>query len=332
MKIHVYERAFLVVGAFMMVAFLGALGFATVLMGIHRRHSLGIPAGLPPLCSHALAFLLGNFTHFDDPLRENEVMFTKGFIPGCLQREKVNPPFNKAAEGVPTIGDFYLGSDHENGSTGYRARELGHLMLHHTCSVVVAQNNAILEGQKPLLPTDSDLYRHCQLGDVFELTKSIMLKPQTFQTNYMSKVRPFFELRNHGKTKPWRFTIADHRMNYINKHGKECSVVIRLNKEEGAYAYQTAANSLKPHTANQIWVMQLEDAEKLLLSELTDQGMNGNILPKRKGQLFFEHSMDPFHCGMRTFFACEAIGNYSKDGEEDGLSLLLKDGLESGSD
>jgi cytochrome c oxidase subunit 2 len=35
MKIHVYERAFLVVGAVMMVAFLGALGFATVLMGIH---------------------------------------------------------------------------------------------------------------------------------------------------------------------------------------------------------------------------------------------------------------------------------------------------------
>jgi hypothetical protein len=75
------------------------------------------------------------------------------------------------------------------------------------------------------------------------------------------------------------------------------------------------------------------NSEKLLLSELTDQGgMNGNILPKRKGQLFFEHSMDPFHCGMQTFFACEAIGNYSKDGEEDGLLLLLKDGLESGSD
>ena len=35
MKIHVYERAFLIVGAFMLVAFLGALGFASVSMGIH---------------------------------------------------------------------------------------------------------------------------------------------------------------------------------------------------------------------------------------------------------------------------------------------------------
>jgi hypothetical protein len=69
-----------------------------------------------------------------------------------------------------------------------------------------------------------------------------------------------------------------------------------------------------------------------MLSELTEMGMDDNILHKRKDQLFFGHPMGPFHCGMRTFFACESIGNYSEGGEGDGLSLLLKDGLESGRD
>jgi hypothetical protein len=223
----------------------------------NKPHSLGIPPGLPPLCNYALAFLLGNFTNFGDPFREDEVMFTTGFIPGCLKREKENQTYNKAAEGVPTIGEFYWGTDPENGSTGYRARELGHLMLHHTCAVFIAQKTALMEGRKPMLPTDRDLYRHWQLGDVFDLTKSIMLKPQTFQTNYMSKVRPFFELRNHGKTKPWRFTIADWHITYINRFGESTSVVIRLNKEEGAYAYQAADNSFKPHTNHMILVTLL---------------------------------------------------------------------------
>jgi hypothetical protein len=255
---------------------------------------------------------LGNFTNFGDPFREDEVMCTRGFIPGCLKREKENQPYNRAAEGVPTIGEFYWGTDPENGSTGYRARELGHLMLHHTCAVFIAQKTALMEGRKPMLPTDRDLYRHWQLGDVFDLTKSIMLKPQTFQTNYMSKVRPFFELRNHGKTKPWRFTIADYRIHYLNTFGENTGVVIRLNKEEGAYAYQAADNSFKPHTNHMIWVTGLHDYEKELLSELTEMGMEDNILPKRKDQLFFGHPMGPFHCGMRTFFACESIGNYSE--------------------
>ena len=35
MKVHVYERAFLWFGAVMLVAFLGALGYASVAMGVH---------------------------------------------------------------------------------------------------------------------------------------------------------------------------------------------------------------------------------------------------------------------------------------------------------
>lgn len=42
MRVHTYERAFLIVGAFMLVAFLGALGFASISMGIHLPGRSGL--------------------------------------------------------------------------------------------------------------------------------------------------------------------------------------------------------------------------------------------------------------------------------------------------
>jgi hypothetical protein len=60
--------------------------------------------------------------------------------------------------------------------------------------------------------------------------------------------------------------------------------------------------------------------------------MGGNILPKREGQVFFGAPMDPFTCGMRTFLSCGRTGAHTNDGEEDGMYLLFKDGLESGNE
>jgi len=41
MKVHMYERVFLTVGAIMLVAFLGALLYASVAMGIHLPGPVG---------------------------------------------------------------------------------------------------------------------------------------------------------------------------------------------------------------------------------------------------------------------------------------------------
>jgi hypothetical protein len=148
-----------------------------------------------------------------------------------------------------------------------------------------------------------------------------MVKPQTFGTNYMSKVQPFFDLRN-GKSKPYRFIIAHHSISYFSINGNRSSTVIRLNRE-GGYAYKWE-DVVGLHSLNGIWVEELTKEHSNLLSKLTDKGMHGNILPKRKGQMFFGKRMDPFHCGMRTFFSTETcIGS----GENDGVTQLLKPGF-----
>jgi hypothetical protein len=69
---------------------------------------LGMGPGLPPLCLNALAHMLGDYSFWNDPKLENETMFSRDFVTGCLQKPKDGDL--KAAEGVPSIGDFYRGN------------------------------------------------------------------------------------------------------------------------------------------------------------------------------------------------------------------------------
>jgi hypothetical protein len=101
--------------------------------------------------------------------------------------------------------------------------------------------------------------------------------------------------------------------------------VVALNHHKDSYAYMKSEkdNYKKiPHDMDGICTLPLETETKEVLWTVTTEGMGGNILPKRTGQTFFDKPMNPFHDGMRTFFKCDAIGDYNK--QQDGLTGLLE--------
>jgi hypothetical protein len=108
---------------------------------------------------------------------------------------------------------------------------------------------------------------------------------------------------------------------------------VKLNRV-GSYAFISTDNEKKKkmHTTDGIVAVELQTTTKSFLEQLTTEGMGGNILPKREGQVFFGAPMDRFTCGMRTFLSCGRTGALTNNREEDGMYLLFKDGLESGNE
>jgi hypothetical protein len=296
----------------------------------NKPSHLGMGTGLPPLCLNALAHMVGDYSFWGDPKKKDETMFSRDFVEGCLQR----PTYDdlKAAEGVPSIGEFYKGKE-KKPKPGYRAQELGHLILYHACAVFIHLGKSIKEGKKPIMPTKYELFRHWQIGDTTPITRSMATRPQTFKVNYMNAVRPFFDTDTTKKEKHQaiRFTIAHHNTNYISEAGEVNHTVVKLNRV-GSYAFISTDNEKKKkmHTTDGIVAVELQTTTKSFLEQLTNEGMGGNILPKREGQVFFGAPMDRFTCGMRTFLSCGRTGALTNDREEDGMYLLFKDGLESG--
>jgi hypothetical protein len=149
----------------------------------------------------------------------------------------------------------------------------------------------------------------------------------------MNAVRPFFDTTAKKKPVKTRFTIAHHATLYISKAGEVNHTVVKLNRV-GSYAFISTVDEKKKkmHSTNGIVAVELKTAIEGFLEQLTTEGMGGNILPKREGQVFFGTPMNPHTCGMRTFLSCGQTGAHTNDGEEDGMYLLFKDGLESGNE
>lgn len=293
--------------------------FVIIGTDVQPRSTDGICPGIPPLCLDGLAGLVGKYVHWGKDM-EDEVMFTKTFVEGCLKRGP-NKQDLESADGIPTIGTFYHGSDKLEGK-GYRAMEMGQILFHHACAVIAMNGNSITEEEKPQIPSDFELFMHWQMGDAYPLTKSILLKPQTFVT-YMVDVKKIFS-NNEYKG---RFTIAHYNINYISGTAGT-KTVVKLNNP-GTYAYKTGKyhTTEKRHSVDKIWAVRLATEIRDLLVGLTTEGLGGNVLPTRRGQMFFGRPMDPFHSGMRTFFSCDAFGGFEVT--ENGLYNLLKGGIET---
>jgi hypothetical protein len=232
------------------------------------------------------------------------------------------------ADGVPTIGMFNYGQE-GNTRFGYRYTKFARILLHHACALFVHLGYKIFDGYNPAFPTMHDLYLEWQKGKVTPITRSILVKPQTFE-GYMVTIRDDF-FSSEGVTRG-RFTIAHHKIRYTHMN-RRSNAIVKLNINSRFAAFNNGNHS--NHSVGKMWVVKLEDDTKQLLWDLTTEGLGGNMLPKREGQLFFEEvHMGQFHCGMRTLFACNTFGKYGvpEIAHMDGLTQLLKKGLEKGPD
>ena len=298
----------------------------------NEADSLGISNDLPPLCEDCMAVLVGQVEEFGVAGAEREKMYSQDFTMGCLKGETLDTEW-ETADGVPTVGSFFWGRKKSPTLTGYRSRARGNLILDHTCHVFVMKIGYLVTGMSPVIPELKMLYMDWQTGGSYAVTRSLHLKPVTYAKCFGAVNRMFAQ---EGRPNYGGFTIADHRIKYVDKLGNANPFLVVNLRISDAWAYmvETEKDGMveRWHCTNGIMALEVEDIEKTFFNDLISKGFNGDYLPKRQGQLFMGHTMARFHPGMRTFFECKQIGRYQDNSKTDGMYLLLKKELEKGTE